>query len=112
MKTTICEKCNKVCWNDEYGNPAGCLCQAIREFEETNSFATTTDDYGREVLRFGWRLAIIDKMGDHWHVYVCYEAPDGNRDGAPWFKGFSTCGQDYKTYKGARKAAEKFLNRK
>lgn len=62
-----------------------------------------------ETLKNGSRLAILSPIMGGWTVWVGYESPNGDSCPARWFKGFTTCGNTYKTKTRAVKEAEKFL---
>jgi len=74
---------------------------ATRTKDETMTRTTTT-------MRRGNRVAHIDEAANgHLTVSVWY---DNGHLAARWFKGFSTCSNDYKSRGAAERAAHKFLN--
>ena len=64
-------------------------------------------------LENGSKVAIIEKQGTRWNVYVGYKAgsdcPGEETVPARWFKGYSTCSQDFATEKTALARAHAFL---
>jgi len=85
---------------------------AVARKANTAKIATSVLGSGSVELTCNCRKAIISHYDGCFHVWVGYMSPSDPSDQdspAMWFRGCRTCSAAYRTYSGARRAAEKFL---